>query len=103
MEQSLFASFVVEMLVSQWSINPYLSMEDVGALNSHIFQPKWCRDDGEIKERQRALVKARGEVGRAISYHTSVFWPLVLAMMDSKAEAVYCHEQTLMFMHAGDL
>lgn len=64
----------------------------VGALNSHIFQPKWYRGWQRNKGTSEGRVRARGEGGRAISYHTSVFWPLVLAMMDSKAGVVYCYE-----------
>lgn len=77
-EQSLLASFVVVKLVSQWSINPYLSTEGVGALNSHIFQPKWCRGWRRNKGTSEGHVKGRGEGGRVLMRqffgHSSLQW-----------------------------
>lgn len=85
-EQSLLASFVVKKLVSQWSINPYLSTEGVGALNSHIFQPKWCRGwrtpEGRVKGKGGAITRPcddgvwdRGRLlPRADSYIRACWW-----------------------------
>lgn len=77
-EPSLLASFVVEKLVSQWSINPYLSTGGVAALNSYIFQPKWCRGWRRNKGTSEGCVEGRGESSRAITRqffgHSSLQW-----------------------------